>query len=38
MHLSCKILLGDISLKSTDSLLYFHEKETLKQARLCEKF
>ena len=32
------ILLGGISLMSTKFLLYFHEKEMLKQGRLCEQF
>ena len=29
---------GRISLKSTDYLLYFHEKEMLKWGKLCERF
>ena len=35
--LPCKILLGVISFKTTESLLYFHEKEMLKWGRLCKK-
>ena len=33
-----KILLDGISLMSTKFLLYFHEKEMLKEGRLREKF
>ena len=34
---SCKILLGDIPLKSTETLLYFFEEEMLKWGSLCER-